>query len=498
MQKELDLPNSHKSICVINALIVFVYSILFSSLTIYLTKALGFSAIEAENTASLFLALNFILHLLAGYIGGRFLPNRQILLLSVITQLLGILVIVNASRSDIFLGLSMVVIGCGLNTTSLQCILTSKFKQNDDGREKAFFWMYSILNAGFLVGFSTAGYFDLSNSFGSLYMVSAWVTLLSIVWIAISWRRLSDNNDGQNNISNKAVRRGVGYLFFIALVPICDLAFRYPEISNEIVLGIGLTALLSILFVAKNAQVKQAKNGLLAFFVLTFFSIVFWALFYIGPLGGILFLENNIDLNVLGYDIAPQWLMNLNAIFIITGAPLLSKLITKLRGQGYKITTPRQFFASLLLIAFSYFVYSAGIYFSDPSGKTSMIWVIFHYLFQASGELLIAPVGYAMVGQLIPSRQQGYMMGVWMMVSGIAVELSNIFSHYMSASVGAGQIATNHQYLSVFNKLGVSTCLLAIGLFLSLRFLERLVASVSSNDDVDASDSGTESNEIYA
>jgi dipeptide/tripeptide permease len=113
--KETTLAN----IFIINALIVFIYAVLFSSLTIYLTRALSFKTIEAENLAGLFLALNFILHLLSGYLGERFISNRQILFVSGVIQLVGTILLSHASGQEVFLGLSMLVIGCGLNTTSL-------------------------------------------------------------------------------------------------------------------------------------------------------------------------------------------------------------------------------------------------------------------------------------------------------------------------------------------------------------------------------------------
>jgi len=300
------------NIFVINGLIVFIYAILFSSLTMYLTKSLGFKAVRSENIAGLFLALNFILHLLSGYIGGRFLSNRQILFLSGIMQLVGTIFLSHSNQGDIFLGLTMIVIGCGLNTTSLQCILTSKFKADDRTRDKAFFWMYSALNAGFLLGFSVAGFYEISEDFSNLYIFAAWVVFVSIVWIGLSWGSLSEENTQISNKNFSIVNIFIGYSIILVLIPICEAGFRYTELANDIILVIGVLALFSIIYLAVNSTNSKEKDGLIAFFILTFFSIIFWALFYIGPLGGVLFLERNVNLFAFGYKIAPQWLMNLN------------------------------------------------------------------------------------------------------------------------------------------------------------------------------------------
>jgi POT family proton-dependent oligopeptide transporter len=39
---------------------------------------------------------------------------------------------------------------------------------------------------------------------------------------------------------------------------------------------------------------------------------------------------------------------------------------------------------------------------------------------QSIGELLLMPVGYAMIGKLAPKQYQGIMMGSWMLVTGLA------------------------------------------------------------------------------
>ena len=42
------------------------------------------------------------------------------------------------------------------------------------------------------------------------------------------------------------------------------------------------------------------------------------------------------------------------------------------------------------------------------------------YVLQSIGELLLMPVGYAMIGKLAPKQYQGIMMGSWMLVTGLA------------------------------------------------------------------------------
>jgi POT family proton-dependent oligopeptide transporter len=62
---------------------------------------------------------------------------------------------------------------------------------------------------------------------------------------------------------------------------------------------------------------------------------------------------------------------------------------------------------------------------------------------QSIGELLISPIGYAMIGKLAPKQYQGVMMGSWMLVTGLASLFAGDFSGMIPAPTGTTAIATN-------------------------------------------------------
>ena len=69
-----------------------------------------------------------------------------------------------------------------------------------------------------------------------------------------------------------------------------------------------------------------------------------------------------------------------------------------------------------------------GIAFADADGKSAFVWLFVSYVLQSIGELLISPVGYAMIGKLAPRQYQGVMMGSWMLVTGLASLFAGDFS----------------------------------------------------------------------
>jgi POT family proton-dependent oligopeptide transporter len=80
----------------------------------------------------------------------------------------------------------------------------------------------------------------------------------------------------------------------------------------------------------------------------------------------------------------------------------------------------QQVAASLLLMAVAFLILPLGIKLAGADGKSAFVWLFLSYVLQSIGELLIMPIGYAMIGKLAPKQYQGVMMGSWMLVTGLA------------------------------------------------------------------------------
>ncbi len=65
------------------------FAVLYSTLVLYATQKLGFSAKEATAIMGVFGAFNYGLHLFGGYLGGRFMSNRNLFVGGMAFQALG-------------------------------------------------------------------------------------------------------------------------------------------------------------------------------------------------------------------------------------------------------------------------------------------------------------------------------------------------------------------------------------------------------------------------
>jgi POT family proton-dependent oligopeptide transporter len=239
--------------------------------------------------------------------------------------------------------------------------------------------------------------------------------------------------------------------------------------------AISAAVAIALVWLTLKHRDAREKNNMWAYLVLTLGSLVFWALYQMAPSGLQLFAVNNVDRKVWGVEVAPQWIQNINTVVIVVGAPLMSALFVRLRARGWKIDVPKQFAASLLLMGVGFLALPAGIAFADPRGMSAFSWLFVSYVFQSVGELLISPVGYAMIGKLAPRQHQGVMMGSWMLVTGLASIFAGDFSSMVPEPSEGSALTTNPVYSKLFIELGCGSLVVGVALVLLTPFLRRLI-----------------------
>ncbi len=454
------------------------FAVLYSTLVLYATKHLQLSAKEATTLMGVFGAFNYGLHLFGGYLGGRFLSNRNLFVGGMALQVIGCGCIAVGTAAMFYIGLAFFLTGSGLNVTCINMMLTQRFTPEDPRREGAFLWNYAGMNVGFFVGFTVAGYFQGTESYASLFIFATVGNFVAIVLALFNWKTLTDRNTPLREATSKQFRMrllaGIGIV--LGLVPIVWLLLQRPGGTETLIKGICGAVAVTLIYLTVRHRDKRERRNMTAYLILTLGSLAFWSLYQMAPSGLMLFAVHNVNLMIGRVEIQPQWIQNINTVCIVVGGPLLASMFTRMRGRGWRIDIPQQFATSLLLMALGFLILPLGIKLAGVDGRSAFGWLFTSYVLQSVGELLISPIGYAMIGKLAPRQYQGVMMGSWMLVTGLASLFAGDFSGMIPEPNGTTALATNPDYMKLFGALGAGSLVVGIALVVLIPFLRRLIS----------------------
>jgi POT family proton-dependent oligopeptide transporter len=387
-----------------------------------------------------------------------------------------------------YIGLALFLTGSGLNVTCINMMLTQRFTPEDPRREGAFLWNYAGMNVGFFVGFSAAGHFQATESYSSLFIFATLGNFGAIVIAMLTWKTLADRNTPllDTTPGQFQLRQLAGLAILIGLVPVVWFMLQRPEKTETIIKGICGAVALTLVYLTVRHKDRRERRNMTAYLILTVGSLMFWSLYQMAPNGLMLFAVHNVNLMVGSIEIQPQWIQNINTVCIVLGGPVLASLFTRMRARGWRIDIPQQFAASLLLMALAFLILPVGIKLAGLDGKSAFWWLFASYVFQSIGELLISPIGYAMIGKLSPRQYQGILMGSWMLWTGLASLFAGDFSGMIPEPTGNTAAATNAGYAKLFTELGLGSFAVGVALLLLIPILRRLItdkAAITSAEE---------------
>jgi POT family proton-dependent oligopeptide transporter len=472
------MPQGTVALFFIQVVSTLSFSVLYSTLVLYMKGKLGLPVTTANSIMGVFIAFNFALHLVGGLWGGRLLSNRSLFCIGMIAQIIGCILLSIGNLTFLYYGLAAFLTGSGLNVTCLNCMLTQRFAPEDTKRETAFLWNYAGMNIGFFIGFSLSGIFQLTQNYQRLFLLSSLGNLFALVICLYFWHQLNDRDTTFSKKDRSSQKKATFWgVSMICLLPfLLSQMLQYAEWANKLVLVTGFVMLGLILFIAHQQSTKIAKDKIIAFAVLMIFGTIFWMLYQIGPMGLTVFIDNNVQREYADWIIAPQWFQNINTVAIVVGGPLLSFIFNRLRTNGTEINIPSQFATALFLIGVAFVILPIGIAYANSAGMVSPAWIVASYILQSIGELLISPIGYAMIGYLAPTSLQGVMMGMWMLNTGVGATLSSYSSNLMiTDQTSSSPLLTNSSYSHVFLMLGLIAIGSSFALFVLVPKLRALI-----------------------
>src|SRR6186997_5192 len=236
------------------------FAVLYSTLVLYATKHLQLSTVPATTLMGVFGAFNYGLHLFGGYLGGRFLSNRNLFVGGMALQVFGCGCIATGTLALFYVGLALFLTGSGLNVTCINMMLTQRFTPEDPRREGAFLWNYAGMNVGFFVGFAVAGYFQATESYSSLFIFATLGNFAAIILALFNWKTLADRNTPLLEATSQQFRlrqlAGIGIM--LGVVPVVWLMLQRPNGAETIIKVIcGAVALMLVYLTVRHPDRRE-------------------------------------------------------------------------------------------------------------------------------------------------------------------------------------------------------------------------------------------------
>lgn len=131
-------------------------------------------------------------------------------------------------------------------------------------------------------------------------------------------------------------------------------------------------------------------------------------------------------------EVPATWFGVLNSLFIITFAPLVSKVWE----SKYNPFATYKNGIGMMLLGIGFAALAFGAKDIPPGAKVasvSMIWLVLAYFFHTMGELCISPVGLSYISKLVPGRMIAIMFGIWY----LAIAIGNKIAGTMGGKIDA-------------------------------------------------------------
>jgi POT family proton-dependent oligopeptide transporter len=436
-----------------------------SLLTLYMTLQLFEDLADPDKKAKAFGiyaaygALVYATPYVGGILADRIIGYKKSTIWGGILMMIGHFVMAIENEFFLYVALAFLIMGNGFFKPNISSMVGGLYGKNDPRRDGGFTIFYMGINLGaflaplicgyvgetygWFYGFGLAG---IGMGLGLLNFLRGQKTLghvgdppgapsVAPENSQLDASLLQGTPDDNAPIKQKTLGIKVEYLIYLAsivAVVLFSVAIRYyhaVELAIPfITLGVMGFVLVQSLFVIND---KIEKNRLWVILVLTTVNIFFWAFFEQAGSSLTLFTKSNVDRTLLGFTIPASVFQSVNPAFILILAPLFASLWIRLSRIGREPSTPMKFVWGMVLLGLGFLALdfsTAFVTVAAGAALVPLIFLVFSYFLQTSGELALSPVGLSMVTKLSPQRMVAQLMGLWF--------LSTAFSHTI-----AGQIA---------------------------------------------------------
>jgi proton-dependent oligopeptide transporter, POT family len=413
-----------------------------------------------------------------GWIADRFLGLQRAVFVGGILIAAGNVLLATPSTAAFYSGLAVVVAGTGLLKPNVSAIVGQLYAQSDKRRDAGFSIFYMGINLGAFLAPLACGYVAQRIYWRYGFALAAIGMAAGLVQYVLGKRHLhgagrlpaaekgsNDHASDKRTLTIGAVATAIviGAVVVLSSQGVIS-AKGVADASGVLLVGIVAAFFGWMFFAAKWTPAERKRLIVVA--VLFAASCVFWSVFEQAGSTMNLFAFEKTDNRIGDFDMPASWYQSINAMFIISLAPVFAWLWIRLGNR--EPSSPAKFVCGLVLVGLGFVVLAAGAGIAETGTKVNPMWLLATYLLHTMGELCLSPVGLSAMTKLAPSRVAGLMMGVW----------------FLSLAVGnyvGGRLAAFYEALplpTLFGAVGAFAIAGGVLLALLVRPMVRLMGGV--------------------
>ncbi|TAK73365.1 MAG: MFS transporter [Gammaproteobacteria bacterium] len=462
-------PENLYSICLTEIGERFSFYMARNILVLYMIKVFLFSNAQAYTTFATFTAFLYFTPLIGGYLADRWLGIKSSIFFGGLLLSLGYFLLAYSNQSFFYFSLALIIIGDGFFMPNIANAIGQLYQQNDSRRESGFTIFYIAIQIGALLPALFAGWIISQFGWHNAFLSAAIVILLVTIRFYF------------NSYSTLKYRLPY-FLLASIIISLFSLALliKNAYIANMVIF---LFSGIFIFYALKKSfsHPPLQRNRLLIGFILTAFSILFWALFEQAGMSLTIFTEYNVQRSLGAWTIPTTVFFIFNPFFVITCGPLIAKMWLWLDSYHLNPSTPAKFAYGTLLMGLGFAILPLAIKTQAIDGYIQWYWIAISYFLQSLGELFISPVGLSMIVELSPKEMNGLMMGVWYFATAIANVLAGFIAKWTTIPSGSNlPLITSAHYAQVFSWLAVFSIVAGFIMLIFIPLFKKMItASVS-------------------
>lgn len=451
---------------------------------------------EALQLYAVYTGLVYLTPIVGGWIADKFTGYRKAVILGALIMTIGHACMAAETHAFFYTGLACLIIGNGLFKPNISSIVGQLYTNEGAKKDSAYTIFYMGINAGAFLGILLCGYigekvgwsygFGLAGIFmffGMLQFAFAQKIFGTIGLAPKKEEALAAINPHENpvteeiteesHLSKKIIRDRIIVIVVFSISTIFfwmafeqaggSMSIFAKDYTNRVLSGnsafifkwvntlLVVVPMIILTIVLINLFKKTFKKYALANIFLGTSFVIIW---------GLIFWMLNKEFEAPVAEVPASWFGILNSFFIITFAPLFSKIWESKFNPSGSI----KFGIGLILLGIGFAILAYGGMSIEQGAHTasvSMVWLILAYLFHTLGELCVSPVGLSYISKLSPVKIVGLMFGIWFVATFIANTLAGLTGSLIDGITQQYSIST---FFMIFTIIPIAAGFIMFGL----------------------------------